>query len=165
MLFRDTPLNGAYVIDVEPREDARGFFARTFCAREFAERGLKVSVAQCSIAYNRTRGTLRGLHFQRRPAAETKLVRCTRGAIHDIIIDIRTGSDTYLRHKSVELSSDKRRMLYFPEGFEHGYQTLTDDAEVMYQTDEFYSPGHEGALRYSDPALNIRWPLDVSVIS
>lgn len=165
MLFTETALAGAYVIDLERREDARGFFARTFCARDFEAMGLAPAVAQCNLSYNRARGTLRGMHFQVAPAAETKLVRCTAGAIHDVIVDMRMGSPTYLQHVAVELTAENRRSLYVPEGFAHGYETLTDGAEVAYQTGEFYSPGHEGGLRYNDPALRIDWPLRVTVIS
>ncbi|MGI8510480.1 MAG: dTDP-4-dehydrorhamnose 3,5-epimerase [Gemmatimonadaceae bacterium] len=165
MLFTRTRLDGAYVIDIEPREDARGFFARTFCVHEFEAHGLKGVVAQCSIAYSSTRGTLRGMHFQSAPAAETKLVRCTGGAIHDVIVDMRPGSTTYLQHFTVDLSDENRRSLYVPEGFAHGYQTLTDDSEVTYQAGDFYAPGFEGGFRYDDPAFGIQWPLPVTVIS
>lgn len=165
MLFTETGLSGAYVIEPERREDSRGFFARTFCAREFEAHGLKPTVAQCNVSYNHVQGTLRGMHFQSEPAAETKLVRCTSGAILDVIVDLRHGSPSYLRHVAVELTADNRTALYVPEGFAHGYQTLTDGAEVAYQTGEFYSPGYEGGLRYDDPALGIPWPLPVSAIS
>lgn len=165
MLFAETPLAGSYIIDIERREDARGFFARTFCARDFEERGLNATIAQCNVSYNRARGTLRGMHYQEAPAAETKLVRCTGGAIHDVIIDLRPDSPTYLRHVAVELTADNRRSLYIPEGFAHGFQTLTDSAEVTYQSGEFYAPGHERGLRHDDPALAITWPLPVSTIA
>lgn len=165
MIFTETKLGGAFVIDPEFREDERGFFARTFCQHEFAAHGLKVDVAQANLSFNHRAGTLRGLHFQRPPAAETKLVRCTRGAIVDVIVDLRPGSPTYLQHVAVELSEDNRRALYVPELFAHGYQTLTDGAEVTYQVGEFYTPGAEGGLRYDDPRLGIAWPLPVTVIS
>ncbi|MGF1509247.1 MAG: dTDP-4-dehydrorhamnose 3,5-epimerase [Myxococcota bacterium] len=165
MKFTETPLAGAFIVDVELRTDHRGGFARTFCQREFLEHGLKAVVAQCNLSFNHTKGTLRGMHFQHPPAAETKLVRCTSGAVYDVIIDLRTDSKTYLQHFGVELTASNRRALYVPELFAHGYQTLTDDAEVCYQVTEFYSPGNEGGLRYDDPALSIQWPLPVSVIS
>ncbi len=165
MLFTEAPLAGAYIIDLERREDTRGFFARTFCARDFEERGLNATVAQCNVSYNHARGTLRGMHYQEAPAAETKLVRCTSGAIHDVIVDLRPGSPTYLLHMAVELTAANRRSLYIPEGFAHGFQTLTDGAEITYQSGEFYAPGHERGLRYDDPALGITWPLPVSEIA
>ena len=165
MIFSETELKGAFFIDVDVREDARGGFARTFCRREFEEHGLKSEVAQCNLSFNHTAGTLRGMHYQLAPAAETKLVRATRGAILDVIVDLRPGSPTYLQHVAVELSFENRRALYVPELFAHGYQALTDGAEVSYQVGEFYTPGYERGLRYDDPALNIAWPLPVSAIS
>jgi dTDP-4-dehydrorhamnose 3,5-epimerase len=165
MRFTETKLKGAFIIDLDIKEDNRGFFARTFCAKEFEQHGLKPVVAQCNLSFNHKAGTLRGMHFQTPPACETKLVRCTRGVIYDVIIDLRPDSPTYLQHIGVELSADNRRALYVPELFAHGYQTLTDDAEVVYQVTEFYTPGCEGGIRYSDPAVGIEWPLPVSVIS
>ena len=165
MRFVETALNDAYVIELDLLEDERGFFARTFCAREFTEHGLKPVTAQSNLSFNHREGTLRGMHYQLPPAAEAKLVRCTRGAIHDVIVDMRPESATYLSHVGVELSEDNRRALYVPELFAHGYQTLTDRAEVIYQVSEFYTPGQESGLRYDDPALGIEWPLPVSVIS
>lgn len=165
MIFRETALRGAFVIEVEPLEDERGGFARTFCQREFAAHGLRPQVAQCNLSFNHKAGTLRGMHYQLAPAAETKLVRCTRGAILDVIVDLRPGSPTYLQHVTAELSEDNRRALYVPELFAHGYQTLTDGAEVSYQVGEFYTPGSERGLRHDDPRLGIVWPLPVSVIS
>lgn len=165
MIFTETHLKGAFIIDLEERRDHRGFFARTFCAREFEAHGLKPMVAQANLSFNHRRGTLRGLHFQRPPAAETKLVRCTAGAIHDVIVDLRPESPTYLQHVGVELSAANRRALYVPEMFAHGYITLTDGAEVIYQVGEFYTPGAEGGLRWDDPALGIDWPVAVEVIS
>ena len=164
MIYTETPLAGAYVLDLEPREDARGFFARTFDAREFEERGLRPAVAQCSVAFNRVKGTLRGLHMQAAPASEPKLVRCTRGAVHDVIVDMRPGSPTYLQHFAVELTADNRRQLYVPDMFAHGYLTLTDDAEVAYQMGEFYSPGFERGFRYDDPDVGIAWPDDMALL-
>jgi len=165
MIFTETTLKDAYVIDVDLREDHRGGFARTFCAHEFAEHGLKNTVAQCNLSFNHQAGTLRGMHYQIPPAAETKLVRCTKGAIYDVIIDMRPDSPTYLQHFGVELTAENHRALYIPELFAHGYQALTDGAEVVYQVGEFYTPGYERGLRYDDPAFGIEWPLAVTVIS
>jgi dTDP-4-dehydrorhamnose 3,5-epimerase len=165
MIFTETPLAGAFVLDVEPRVDERGFFARTFCRREFETRGLDPAVAQCNVAYNRRRGTLRGLHYQAPPVSESKLVRCTRGAIHDVIVDLRPDSPTRLRHFAVELTAENRRSLYVPDRFAHGYVTLTDDTEVTYQMGEFYTPGSERGVRFDDPALGIEWPVPVVLIS
>jgi dTDP-4-dehydrorhamnose 3,5-epimerase len=165
MRFEPTILSGAYVVTLEVKEDERGFFARTFCQQEFADHGLKPVVAQCNLSFNHKAGTLRGMHFQVPPAAETKLVRCTRGAVYDVIVDLRPDSPTYLRHVGVELSEHNHKALYVPELFAHGYQTLTDGAEVAYQVGEMYTPGYERGIRYNDPALGIRWPLPVAVIS
>lgn len=165
MIFKETSLQGVYIIDLELLKDDRGAFARTFCAQTFEERGLRPAVAQCNLSFNHKRGTLRGLHFQIPPAAETKLVRCTRGAIYDVVVDMRKASPTYLTHVGVELSAENRRSLYVPEWFAHGYQTLTENAEVIYQVGEFYTPGYERGLRYNDPKLAIDWPLPVSTIS
>ena len=165
MIFTETRLKDAFIIDVEPRQDQRGFFARTFCAREFSELGLQPTVAQCNLSFNDKQGTLRGMHYQTAPATETKLVRCSQGAIYDVIIDMRPDSPTFLLHIGVELTAANRRALYVPEMFAHGYQTLTDAAEVVYQVGEFYTPGYEHGLRYDDPALGIEWPLAVSEIS
>jgi dTDP-4-dehydrorhamnose 3,5-epimerase len=165
MRFAETDLPGAFVIDLEPHEDDRGFFARAFCQHEFEEHGLNPVVAQGNLAFNRRKGTVRGMHFQIPPAAETKLVRATRGAIVDKIVDLRPESPTYLRHISVELTEDNHRALYVPERFAHGYQALVDDTETSYQVGEFYSPAHERALPHDDPRLGLRWPLPVTVIS
>ncbi len=165
MIFTETILHGAFVVDIEPREDERGFFARVFCQHEFVAHGLKPLIAQSNIAFNRVRGTLRGMHFQFPPAAETKFVRCTRGAILDVIVDLRPESPTYLRHVAVELSEDNRRGLYIPERFAHGYQTLRDATETSYQVGEFYAPGAEGGLLHHDPRLALPWPLPVASIS
>jgi len=165
MQFTETQLRGAYVIDLERREDDRGFFARAFCQNEFAEHGLNTRIAQANVAFNRRRGTLRGMHFQFPPAAETKLVRCTRGGIVDIIVDLRPESDTYLQHVAVELTAENGRALYVPERFAHGYQVLEDDTETSYQVGEFYAPDMEGGLRYDDPRLGLEWPLPVAEIS
>jgi len=165
MIFTETKLKGAFVIDVERREDSRGFFARAFCQHEFEAHGLKPSIAQANIAFNLKKGTLRGMHFQFPPAAETKYVRCTRGAILDIIVDLRPESPTYLQHIAVELSEDNCRGLYVPERFAHGYQALRDYTETSYQVGEFYTPGSEGGLLYDDPRLALAWPLPVTAMS
>lgn len=165
MIFTETKLRGAFIIDIEPREDHRGFFARTFCQREFADHGLKPVIAQANTAYNKLKGTLRGMHFQFPPAPETKLVRATRGAIVDIIVDLRPESPTFLQHIAVELTADNHRALYVPERFAHGYQVLEDSTETSYQVGEFYAPGTEGGLRYDDPRLGLEWPLRVNEIS
>jgi dTDP-4-dehydrorhamnose 3,5-epimerase len=165
MIFTETALQGAYTIDLEPRRDNRGFFARAFCQKELEAHGLKPVIAQANLAFNNCKGTLRGMHFQFPPAAETKLVRCTRGAILDIIVDLRPESPTYLQHIAVELNEDNHRALYVPERFAHGYQVLQDKTETSYQVGEFYTPGSEGGLLYNDPRLGLSWPLPVSVIS
>ena len=165
MIFVETELKGAYIIELERREDERGFFARAFCQNEFDAHGLKPMIAQANVASNRAKGTLRGMHFQFPPAAETKLVRCTRGAILDIIVDLRPESPTYLRHIAVELNEDNQRALYVPERFAHGYQALRDNTDTSYQVGEFYTPGSEGGLRYDDPKLALSWPLPVTVMS
>jgi dTDP-4-dehydrorhamnose 3,5-epimerase len=165
MNFIGTGLKGAFIIEMERHVDNRGFFARAFCQREFRDHGLKPVVAQANIAFNHVRGTLRGMHFQYPPAAETKIVRCTRGAILDIIVDLRPESPTYLDHVAVELTADNHRSLYVPERFAHGYQVLEDRTETSYQVGEFYTPGVEGGLLYDDPRLALDWPLPVSEIS
>ena len=158
MIFAETRLAGAYTVDLEPREDARGFFARVWDGDEFARRGLESRVSQSSIAYNHHAGTLRGLHFQAAPHGETKLVRCTRGAIFDLIVDLRPRSPTFLEWTAVELSAENRRTLYIPEEFAHGYQTLVDATEVWYQMSAAYAPESARGLRWDDPRLAIDWP-------
>src|SRR4249920_2270764 len=165
MIFTETKLKGAFIIDIERMEDSRGFFARAFCQREFADHGLRPIIAQANIAFNKRKGTLRGMHFQFPPHPETKLVRATRGAILDIIVDLRPESPTYLQHVEVELTADNNRALYVPERFAHGYQALEDATETSYQVGEFYAPGTEGGLSPFDPRLGLKWPLPVSVIS
>ncbi|HET6389443.1 dTDP-4-dehydrorhamnose 3,5-epimerase [Hyphomicrobium sp.] len=165
MIFTETKLKGAFIIDLERREDSRGFFARAFCQNEFAAHGLKTLIAQCNIAHNRSKGTVRGMHFQYPPAAETKIVRCTKGAIFDIIVDLRPESPTYLQHIGVELDEVNQRALYVPERFAHGYQVLRDDTDTSYSVGEFYTPASEGGLMYNDPMLGLNWPLPVTVIS
>jgi dTDP-4-dehydrorhamnose 3,5-epimerase len=158
-------LAGAFIIEPEPHEDSRGFFARTFCAREFGERGLASAFVQCSVSLSRARGTLRGLHYQGPPACEVKLVRCTAGRLYDVIVDLRPGSSTYLQYIDVELTSRSRRALYVPEMFAHGFQTLEDDTEVFYQISEYYAPEAATGARYDDPKLGITWPLPVEALS
>jgi dTDP-4-dehydrorhamnose 3,5-epimerase len=158
VIFEQTRLSGAFLVDLERREDSRGFFARTWCANEFADHGLTTEVVQANVSFNPRQGTLRGMHFQRAPHAETKLVRCTRGAIYDVVVDLRRDSDTYKEWVGVELSADNRRALFVPEGFAHGYQTLVPDAEVFYQVSEYYTPGAEGGVRWNDRAFGIEWP-------
>jgi dTDP-4-dehydrorhamnose 3,5-epimerase len=163
--FTETPLQGAFVIDLEPHRDERGFFARTFCAAEFAKHGLDSRVVQCNLSSNLKAGTLRGMHYQQPPVSEAKLVRCVRGAIHDVVVDLRPQSATYRHHFAVELSMENRRALFVPGLFAHGFQTLIDNAEIEYQMSEFHTPGAAEGFRYDDPAFGIRWPLPVSVIS
>ncbi len=165
MKFIETKLKGAYIIEPERLEDERGFFARTFCQKEFEANGLNTRLVQCSISYNKRRGTLRGMHYQFAPMAEAKLVRCTRGAVYDVIIDMRQKSSTYCKWVAVELTADNRLMLYIPEGFAHGFQTLEDDTEVFYQMSEFYSPEHTRGVRQDDSAFGIEWPLNTKIIS
>lgn len=165
MLFNETKLHGAFIIEPELLEDERGFFARTWCQREFKAHGLNPQLVQCSISFNKQTGTLRGMHLQLPPCAEAKLVRCTIGAIYDVIIDLRPWSATFAQHIGVELTAENRRMLYIPEGFAHGFQTLVDNTEVAYQMSEFYAPDCARGVRWDDPAFGIQWPEEVSVIS
>ena len=165
MIFTGTKLKGAFVIDLDRKTDERGFFARAFCQNEFRDHGLRPVIAQANVASNAKKGTLRGMHFQYPPAAESKLVRCTRGAILDIIVDLRPESPTYLEHISVELDEDNMTALYVPERFAHGFQVLRDNTETSYQMGEFYKPNAESGLRYDDPRLRLNWPLPVSVMS
>lgn len=165
MIFTETELKGAFLIDLEPHPDHRGFFARTFCAKEFEAQGLKPTIAQCNLSFNHKKGTIRGMHYQVPPVSETKVVWCLRGAIQDVIIDLRSDSPTYRSHISVELSAENRRALYIPELFAHGFQTLADETEVLYLMGEFYTPGYDRGFRYDDPAFGIQWTLPVSEIS
>ena len=165
MLFTELSLKGAYLIELQRHEDTRGFFARTFCAREFRDHGLREEFVQCSTSWNARRATVRGMHYQLPPSREAKLVRCTRGALWDVIVDIRPDSPTYLQHLGVELSAGNRLSLYIPDMFAHGYQTIEDDTEIFYQMSDFYAPELATGLRYDDPRLGIKWPLPVSVIS
>jgi dTDP-4-dehydrorhamnose 3,5-epimerase len=158
MIFTQTELAGAFVIDLERREDDRGFFARAWCEHEFAKHGLSTRVVQCNIAFNHERWTVRGMHFQESSRAEVKLVRCTRGAVFDVIIDLRGESATFGRWLGLELTAENGRMLYVPAGFAHGYQTLADDTETYYQMSEFHDPSSERGVRWDDPAFGIEWP-------
>ena len=158
MIFTETKLAGAFVIELERRSDHRGFFARTYCQQEFEAHGLNTQVAQCNVSFNKRKGTLRGMHYQAAPFAEAKLVRCTSGSIYDVIIDLRPASATFKQHFAVELSAENRRMLYIPEEFAHGFQTLQDDTEVFYQMAQRYSAEHARGLRWNDPAFGIAWP-------
>ena len=158
MIFTETKLAGAYIIDIEPREDERGFFSRVWCADEFAAHNLNTHMLQCNIAYNHKKGILRGMHFQAQPHAEVKLVRCTKGAVFDAIIDLREESPTYREWVGFELTEENHRMLYVPEGFAHGYLTLQDRSELHYQVSQFYTPNAEGGVRWDDPAFGIEWP-------
>jgi dTDP-4-dehydrorhamnose 3,5-epimerase len=165
LIFQETELKGAFQIEAEELRDERGFFARVWCQQEFAAHGLNPKLAQCSISFNRKKGTLRGMHYQVAPHEEAKLVRCTRGAIHDVIIDLRPESATFKRHYATVLSYANRRMLYIPERFAHGFQTLEDDTEVLYLISDFYAPECARGVRWDDPALGIVWPAGKRIIS
>jgi dTDP-4-dehydrorhamnose 3,5-epimerase len=159
VIFKPTPLAGAFVVELERREDDRGFFARSFCREEFAAHGLAPVVAQCNVSYNERRGTLRGLHYQAAPHGEAKLVRCTQGAIWDVIVDLRSGSPTFKRWYGVELSAANRRALYAPEGTAHGFQSLADGCEVLYLMSKAYQADAARGVRWDDPAFGIEWPI------
>jgi dTDP-4-dehydrorhamnose 3,5-epimerase len=165
MHFTATKLGGAYVVEPQPHADSRGLFARTYCAREFREQGLIEVFVQCNTSWNVRRGTIRGLHYQLSPSPEVKLVRCTAGALWDVIVDLRPDSPTYLQHVGVELTASNRLALYIPMMFAHGFQTLEEGTEVFYQMSEFYTPKLAQGLRYDDPKLGIQWPLPVTSIS
>lgn len=165
MTFRETVLKGAFTIDLDRVEDERGFFARSWCVKEFEANGLDTRLVQCNVSFNKVRGTLRGMHYQVAPAAEVKVVRCTRGAVHDVIADLRPDSPTYKQTFSVLLSAENRRMLYIPKGFAHGFLTLTDDAEVFYQMSEYYAPECARGFRWDDATFAISWPDQVRIIS
>jgi dTDP-4-dehydrorhamnose 3,5-epimerase len=158
VIFTETPLVGAFVIEPEPLEDSRGLFARTWCRTEFQERGLETRIAQCSTSLNTTRGTLRGMHYQGSPYGETKIVRCTRGSMYDVIIDLRPDSPTFTRHFGLVLTADNHRMVYVPTGFAHGFQTLEDGTELFYQVSEVYAPEYARGVRWNDPIFGIQWP-------
>ena len=165
MIFRDLCLSGAYLIEIERQEDERGFFARTWCRREFRKQGLETEYVQASVSVNPIRGTLRGLHFQCSPYWEVKIVQCVRGTIYDVILDLRPRSPTFRKWLAVTLSAEARDILYVPTGFAHGFQTLEDDTEVSYLVSTFYVPAAARGIRYDDPALSIDWPIEVTRIS
>lgn len=165
MRFRPLSLAGACAVELERREDPRGFFARTFCRDEFAAHGLADNFVQCNVSWNERRGTLRGMHFQKAPSQEGKLVRCTAGAIWDVVLDLRPDSATYLRWEGVELTAENRTALYIPPGFAHGFQTLADGAEVFYQMTDLYAPDLAAGVRWDDPAFGIAWPIPDPILS
>jgi len=165
VIFTETRLKGAYTIEPEQLEDERGFFARTFCSREFEQHGIKFDVVQCNISFNKKRGTLRGMHYQAEPHAEAKLMRCTMGAVYDAIVDLRSTSATFKHWIAVELTADNRKMLYAPAGFAHGFQTLEDATEVFYQMSRAHHPESARGIRWDDPALGIQWPLADPIVS
>ncbi len=165
MIFRETELPGAYLIELEHHSDERGFFARSFCVQEFQTHGLNPSVVQCNISYNHTRGTLRGMHYQIPPSTESKLIRCTAGSIYDVIVDLRPNSDTRFQWLGVELTAGNRRMLYIPERFAHGFLTLDDDTEVCYQMGARYSPEAARGFRWNDARVGVEWPIAPTVMS
>jgi dTDP-4-dehydrorhamnose 3,5-epimerase len=165
MIFTPTPLLGAYLIDLEKKGDDRGFFARTFCENEFSERNLVRHFCQVNNSLSAQKGTLRGMHYQLPPKAETKIVRCIRGALFDMIVDLRDGSPTFGKSFGAELSAENRRMMYVPKGFAHGFLTLADDTEAFYFVDEFYAPDHERCIRFNDPKFAFQWPAAPTVIS
>jgi len=165
MKFTETKLKGAFIVELEKLSDDRGFFARSWCEKEFEARGLNSRVVQTNVSFNRKKATLRGLHYQIAPHQESKLIRCTRGAIYDVIIDLRPASPTYKQWMGVELTADNYRLFFVPEDFAHGFITLADNTEITYQVSQLYTPGSEKGIRFDDPAFNIQWPLEVKVIS
>lgn len=165
MTFTETPLAGAFLISIERKEDERGFFARSFCQEEFRRHGLDTRVSQCNISFNKKKGTLRGMHFQAAPHEEAKLVRCTMGEIFDVIVDIRPASKSYGKWFAARLSAGNRYMMYVPAGFAHGFQTMTNDAEVFYLMSNSYHPESARGIRWNDPALSVRWPLMDPIVS
>jgi dTDP-4-dehydrorhamnose 3,5-epimerase len=165
MQFIETALSGAFIVELQEHRDERGFFARTYCAREFEQQGLVSRISQCNLSFNHLRGTLRGLHYQAEPTAEAKLVRCIAGAIFQVLVDLRPGSPTFHQFVTVELSAGNRRAVFLPRMFAAGYQTLADDSEVLYQVSEFHTPESEGGIRYDEPSIGIEWPLPISAIS
>ena len=165
MIFNETRLKGVFFIEIEKNEDDRGFFARSYCFREFEKHGLNPRVVQCNVSYNAKKGTLRGMHYQVPPHDEAKLVRCTMGSIYDVIIDLRRGSPTFRNHLGAKLSAVDRKMIFVPEGFAHGFITLQDNTEVFYQMSEFYAPDSARGFRWNDPAFQVEWPLEPAVIS
>ncbi len=165
MKFIATDIQGVLIIELDKIGDDRGFFSRTFCVKEFRQHGLNTDVKQCNLSFNAEKGTLRGMHYQVAPATEAKYIRCVRGSILDVVLDMRAGSASYLEHVAVELTAENRRALYVPENFAHGFITLTDNTEVMYQVSEYYQPTSEKGLRYDDPKLGIKWPTAISTLS
>jgi len=165
VIFTEIPLQGAFVVDLEHREDERGFFARSWCQDEFAQHGLDTRLAQCNISFNAHRGTLRGMHYQIEPFPEAKLVRCTMGAIYDVIIDLRPDSVTFKQWYAIELNAENRRALYVPDNFAHGFQTLVDSTEVFYQMSEFFHPECARGIRWNDPQFRVEWPLQEPIVS
>lgn len=165
MIFTETSLRGAFIIDIDKHEDERGFFARSWCQRDFEAHGLTPRLAQCNISFNSVNGTLRGMHYQAKPYEEAKLIRCTMGAIHDVIVDIRPDSPSFRQHVGVLLTPQNRRMLYVPEGFAHGFLSLEDNTELFYQMSEFYAPDSARGFRWNDPAFAIKWPSEIQVVS
>ncbi len=165
MIFTPTDLHGATIVDLDRKQDERGFFARSWCREEFIANGLNPYLVQCNVSFNKKAGTLRGMHYQIRPYEEEKLVRCTAGALFDVIVDLRPTSSTYLRHIGVELTAENRRAMYIPEGFGHGFITLADDTEIFYQMSSFYVPDAQRGVRYNDPAFGIQWPIPIQVVS
>lgn len=165
MIFTETILKGSYIIDIKRLEDERGFFGRSFCRHEFEQHGLNPDIAQCNISYNKKKGTLRGMHMQLPPNSETKLIRCSRGRIYDVIVDLRSNSETFTKWFGVELAADSYRLLYVPEGLAHGFITLEDDSDVEYQMSEFFTPGASTGYLWNDPAFNIQWPIEPTIIS
>ncbi len=165
MIFSETPIKGAFVIELERLEDERGFFARSFCQHEFENHGLNPLITQCNVSYNKKKGTLRGMHFQTEPYGEDKVVMCTQGAVYDIIVDLRSDSDTFKKWIAVELTAENRKMLYIPKSLAHGFLTLTDDTQLFYQMSQFFVPGHSSGVRWNDPAFNITLPGKIKSIS
>ena len=165
MIFKETSLENAFLIEIEPREDSRGLFARTFCAEEFRNHAIEDTFVQCNISFNKEKGTLRGMHFQEDPCEEGKLVRCTKGCIYDVIIDLRKNSQTFGQHEAFELNEENRLALYIPKGFAHGFQTMDDNSEVFYQMTEYFSQNHSKGIRWDDPFFKINWPINKKIIS
>jgi dTDP-4-dehydrorhamnose 3,5-epimerase len=165
MRFIETPLKGAYIVESDAFVDERGLFARLFCSKEFAEIGFDARIVQINYSLTRRRGTVRGIHYQLPPVCEAKLIRCVQGKVFDVMVDLRMGSLTLMHWFGIELSEENMRMVFIPQGFAHGFQSLTDNAALIYHHSEFYSPGHERGLRYDDPAMSIQWPLSVNIVS
>jgi dTDP-4-dehydrorhamnose 3,5-epimerase len=165
MIFTETDLPGAFLVELEKRADERGFFARSWCQKEFSDRGLNARLVQCNISFNKRKGTLRGLHYQAAPHEEAKLVRCTRGSLYDVIVDLRPKSPTFKRHFGLSLTPDSGRMLFIPEGFAHGFQTLEDNTEIFYQMSEFFAPNCARGVRWNDPAFGIKWPITAPIVN